>query len=272
MKILLLGANGMLGHALADVFVEDDLVLGDLPDYDLTAYNDLNQKIGQIQPEVIINAAAYTNVDGCETDKELCLSVNGLSLGNLSEVAKKHQAVLIHYSTDYVFGGTKKDGYAENEPINPVNAYGVSKARGEELILKSGCDFYLIRTAWLYGKFGKNFVETIIELSAKQEEIKVVNDQFGSPTYAPDLAKATRQILIDKKPFGVYHQTNAGTCSWYDFALKIKEIKGFEASIVPVSSVEFPRPAKRPQYSILINSKLPSLRSWQEALVDYLCK
>ncbi|MDP2586474.1 MAG: dTDP-4-dehydrorhamnose reductase [Candidatus Komeilibacteria bacterium] len=272
MKILLLGANGMLGHALADVFVEEDLVLGDLPDYDITNYDDLNLKIDQIKPEVIINAAAYTNVDGCETDKELCLSVNGLAMGNLAAAAKKQQAVLIHYSTDYVFDGDNKDGYAEDEPINPVNAYGVSKAKGEELIRQSGCNFYLIRTAWLYGKYGKNFVDTIIDLSVKQEEIKVVNDQFGNPTYAPDLAKATRQLMIDKKPFGVYHQTNANNCSWYDFALRIKEIKGFEAVITPVSSAEFPRPAKRPNYSILINTKLTPLRSWQEALVEYLKK
>lgn len=260
----------MLGHALADVFVEDDLVLGDLPDYDITNYNELNSQIDQIKPEIIINAAAYTNVDGCETDKELCLSVNGLALGNLAAAAKKHQAVLIHYSTDYVFDGLKQAGYREDDAINPINAYGQSKAKGEELILKSGCNFYLIRTAWLYGKFGKNFVDTIVDLSAKQSEIKVVNDQFGNPTYAPDLAKATRQLLIDKKPFGVYHQTNANSCTWSDFALKIKEIKGFEATITPVSSVEFPRPAKRPQCSILINTKLSALRSWQEALVDYL--
>lgn len=272
MKILLLGANGMLGHALADVFVEDELVLGDLPDYDLTKYDDLNQKIDQIKPDVIINAAAYTDVDGCETNQELCLAVNGLSLKNLSETAKKNNAVLIHYSTDYVFNGTKSTGYREDEVVDPINAYGQGKAKGEELIQQSGCNFYLIRTAWLYGPFGKNFVDTIIDLSTKQQEIKVVNDQLGNPTYAPDLAKATRQILIDKKPFGVYHQTNANSCSWYDFAVKIKEIKGFEAAIVPVSSVEFPRPAKRPNYSILINTKLPVLRSWQEALTDYLRK
>ncbi len=262
----------MLGHALAGAFAEDELVPGDLPDYDLTAYDELNQKISQIKPEVIINAAALTDVDGCEAKQEICHLVNGEAVGNLATICKELGSILIHYSTGYVFDGNNANGYAEDQPTQPVNAYGRSKELGEKLFQQSGVKGYLIRTSWLYGPYGKNFVDTMIDLSTKQAEIKVVNDQIGNPTYVSDLAQATKKTLIDKPAFGIYHQTNDGNCSWYEFAQKIKEIKGFGAKMVPVASAEFPRPAKRPQYSILINTKLPALRSWQEALTDYLKK
>ena len=260
----------MLGHALCNALAEYDLVPADLPDYDLTKFEDLQAKINDIKPDFVINAAAFTDVDGCEASEEICDLVNGQAVGNLAQACKKIGCILVHYSTDYVFNDENSQGYLENDQINPLNAYGKSKALGEELILKSGCDFYLIRTAWLYGANGKNFVDTILDLATKQEEIKVVNDQVGNPTYALDLAQSTKKILVDKPSFGIYHQTNAGSCSWYEFALKIKELTGFKAAILPVTSAEFIRPAKRPKFSILLNTKLPLLRPWENSLKDYL--
>lgn len=270
MKVLLLGAGGMLGHALVNEFAGDEIIVGDLPEFDITNFKEIKDKLQAIQPEVIINAAAYTNVDGCETNAELCNLVNGEAVGNLASISKELGIILVHYSTDYVFTGNNENGYAEEAQTNPLNIYGQSKELGEQLLMKNTDKYYLIRTAWLYGNSGKNFVDTIIELSGKNQQIPVVNDQFGNPTYAKDLAAATRRILIDKKPAGIYHQTNKGSCSWYEFALKIKELKGFKAEITPVTSKEFERRAKRPKYSKLINAKLPPLRHWVEALADYL--
>lgn len=270
MKILILGANGMLGHALINAFSSDDIMVGDLPEFDLTKTEDLKLKIKNFSPEIVINAAAFTRVDDCEAKKGICNQVNGETVGELAKICRELGIILVHYSTDYVFDGSKKSGYLENDKTKPINAYGLSKELGEKLLQKNTDKFYLIRSAWLFGPFGKNFVDTIIELALKQKEIKVVNDQFGNPTYTKDLAQATRQILIDKPAFGIYHRTNAQSGSWYELAQKIKETMGLNAEFIPVSSTEFPRAAKRPKYSKLINTKLPELRPWTEALEEYL--
>jgi len=270
MRIFILGANGMLARALINELSDEDLFLGDLPDFDLTKFDDLEEKISALKPEVIINAAAYTNVDGCETDQNVCLEVNGEAVGNLAKIAKKLGSILVHFSTDYVFDGKNKEGYKEDGAVAPLNMYGQSKALGEKLLQKNCEQYYLIRSAWLYGLNGKNFVDTIIDLSTKQQVIKVVNDQVGSPTYAKDLAQAVHQLIVDKKPFGIYHRTNDGKCSWYDFALAVKKIKNFSAEIEAITTQEMPRPATRPSNSVLINTKLPALRSWQDALTEYL--
>lgn len=269
-KLLILGANGMLGHALINEFTLDDIIVGDLPEFDLTQPQDLKTKILSIQPEVIINAAAYTDVDGCETEKQLCNLVNGKAVGSLAKIAREIGAIIVQISTDYVFGGENKDGYKEGDKTNPINIYGQSKKLGEKLLKQNADKFYLIRTAWLYGPYGKNFVDTIIKLARERKELSVVSDQFSNPTYTKDLAAAIHQILLDKKPFGIYHQTNQGSCSWYNLSCKIKEIKGLDIEVIPVNSTAFPRPALRPKYSILINTKLPNLRPWEEALKDYL--
>src|SRR3989338_1563662 len=270
MKIFILGANGMLARALINELSGEDLFLGDLPDFNLLKFDELEEKISAVKPEVIINAAAYTNADACETDQNACLAVNGEAVGNLAKIAKKIKAVLVHFSTDYVFNGQNQEGYQEDATLDPLNVYGNSKALGERLLRENYDQFYLIRTAWLYGLNGKNFVDTIIDLSVKQETIKVVNDQFGSPTYTKDLAQAVHQLIIDKKPFGIYHRTNDGKASWYDLAVKVKELKNFSAEIQSASSQEISRSAVRPANSVLISTKLPALRSWQEALADYL--
>jgi len=270
-KILILGAKGMLGRELAEVFSSQNPILWDKEEIDISSNKEVQEKIGKLKPRIIINAAAYTNVDEAEKNKDLSFKINGEAVGFLAEISKKIDAILIHYSTDYVFDGNKKDGYKENdEPKNPLNIYGQSKLLGEQLLKKNTKKYYLIRTSWLFGKYGKNFVETILNLSQKQKELEVVDDQYGKPTYAPDLAKKTKEILEKQKPFGIYHVTNEKMTNWYEFARKILEVSNINKKVKPCKSEKFSRPAKRPSYSILLNNKLGHLRNWEEALKDYI--
>ncbi|MFH1366696.1 MAG: dTDP-4-dehydrorhamnose reductase [Patescibacteria group bacterium] len=271
MKILILGAKGMLGTDLMQVFSDHQPTGLDLPDLDITDNLALEKKLKELRPELVINAAAYTKVDDCEENIELAYNVNGRAPGYLAKYCRQIGAKLVHYSTDYVFNGQKKKGYREDDTVSPLNMYGKTKMMGEKVVFDQIDEHYILRTAWLYGQNGPNFVKTMIDLSEKQPELKVVNDQFGSPTYTLDLAKKTKEIIEDKKiKFGTYHLTNSGTCSWYEFAIKIFEILGKDVKITPVTTEEFPRPAKRPKYSILKNTKLEPLRSWEEALKEYL--
>jgi len=272
MKILILGYKGMLGDELVKVFKKNnELTLWGRDEIDIADQKSVESKIGDLKPEVVINAAAYTAVDLAEKEgKEIAYQVNGEAVGFLAEACKKNNSVLIHYSTDYVFNGRNKNGYQEDEKRDPLNEYGQSKARGEELLQKINPKFYLIRLSWLFGINGKNFVETMLRLAKENKELRVVNDQYGKPTYAKDLAQRTRELLESKRPFGIYHLTNEGVCTWYEFAVKIFELAGIEAKVVPVVSSEFPTPAKRPAYSALVNTKLPLSRSWQGALEEYL--
>jgi dTDP-4-dehydrorhamnose reductase len=179
----------------------------------------------------------------------------------------------VHFSTDYVFDGSKKEGYVEGDKPSPINAYGRSKLAGEKAIQESELgNWHIIRTAWLYGEHGKNFVDTMLSLSKKRESIKVVDDQFGSPTNAVDLAKAIRELIESKAESGIYHRTNKGVTSWYEYAKEIFNAFHVKADVLACSSDEFPRPAKRPKYSILKSTKLPEMNSWQQALQDYQSK
>ncbi|MBI4122427.1 MAG: dTDP-4-dehydrorhamnose reductase [Parcubacteria group bacterium] len=271
MKTLIIGAQGMLGHELAKVFAGHKLFLWDLNEIDITNQEQVNEKIGDLAPELLINAAAYTNVDACETNEGLATRVNGTAVGYLAEITSKLGATLVHYSTDYVFDGAKHEGYAEDDAPNPINAYGRSKLAGERAVQSSGlASWYVVRTAWLYGIHGKNFVETMLALADKGEPIKVVDDQIGSPTYAPDLAVATLELVESKKPSGIYHRTNDGVTSWYGFAKEIFKVFTREVDLAPCASADYPRPAKRPSFSVLQSTKLPPLRPWQEALRDYV--
>lgn len=271
MKILILGSNGMLGHELAEVFKDkNELFLWDREQIDITKRDEVMKKIGELKPDAVINAAAYTAVDKAETEKDSAYKVNGCAVGFISAICKQINALLVHFSTDYVFDGESHNGYKENHPYKPINMYGKSKALGEKMILDIEPQYYLIRTSWLFGKSGKNFVETMLKLEADGKNIKVVNDQFGSPTYTKDLAKEARKLVESKKLFGIYHITNSGFCSWYEFAVKIFELSKLKPDVRPVKSEEFPTPAKRPTYSMLVNTKLPPMRPWEEALKDYL--
>jgi dTDP-4-dehydrorhamnose reductase len=275
-KILIIGAKGMLGQDLVKIFSTDknyDVISLDLKNLDITSKDDVFGKIGDITPEIIINAAAFTNVDGCEDEakKDLCMKVNGEALGYLASCASQINSILVHYSTDYVFNGKKSEGYKEDEKeINPVNFYGKSKALGEKKLQENTKKFYLIRTSWLYGKGGKNFVDTMLKLAETKKELKVVDDQHGKPTYTVDLAKRTKELVDKNLPYGIYHITNEGETTWFKFAKKFFELAGVNVKIKPCASREFPRPARRPTYSSLINTKLSPSRPWGEALSEYL--
>jgi dTDP-4-dehydrorhamnose reductase len=261
-KVMIIGALGMLGHDLQKVFPGAELfdVVGDNL-LDITDENMVMETVEAVQPDVVINAAAYTDVDGCEDNAGLSLKVNGEALANIAKACHKMGAKLVHYSTDYIFDG-KKQEYVESDIPNPINAYGVSKLLGEKNIQDNMDDYCIIRTSWLFGKNGKNFIETMLALSEKMDTVNVVNDQFGKPTYAADLARKTKE-LIDLDP-GIYHITNEGVCSWYEFA------SAAIPNTVPCSSEEFIRKAKRPKYSILVNTKTNPMRHWKDALTDYL--
>lgn len=271
MKMLIVGAKGMLGSMLMDVLADYNPTGWDVGEIDITKAEDVRDKVTALAPEVIINAAAYTNVDGAQANRELAFAVNEAGVKNLAEVAKSVGATMVHYSTDYIFPGDKKEGYTEEDEGGPaVNVYGESKLAGEKALMQSGVNFYLVRTAWLYGPNGKNFVGTMLRLGKNKKELHVVADQHGSPTYTKDVALATKQLLEKKKPFGVYHAVCTGQATWFQFAQEIFRISNMGVKVNPIPASQYPVPAKRPEYSVLVNTKGLTMRSWQEALKDYL--
>ncbi len=251
-------------------------VLGvDRGEIDITQLEQCLMQVHSFPPDVIINAAALTQVDYCEThEQEACL-VNGQGAANLAKAAASCGALLVHYSTDYVFDGLKKDPYLEEDKPNPQNAYGRSKLRGEELVKKYCANHLIVRTSWLFGRNGTNFVRTILNAAQKGEPLRVVNDQRGSPSYSKDVASHTL-LMVRAGCRGIYHLTNSGACTWYELAVKALECARMgDVLITPVSSQEFPRPARRPANSVLANSRLqrdglPLMRSWQSAVRDYV--
>jgi dTDP-4-dehydrorhamnose reductase len=258
-KTILFGAQGMLGHALKDVFLN-----AQCPGHsnvDITDQHAVMKFIAREQPAIVINAAAYTDVDGCEDNRTYAFRVNGNGPGYLAEACREVNAILVHFSTDYIFDGTQKE-YCEADRPNPINVYGESKLLGEVSIAKNLENYRIIRTSWLYGRHGKNFVDTILALSHQMPTVRVVNDQIGKPTYAVDLANTVPEI-IGYTP-GIYHITNDGTCSWYEFACT------FIPNAVPCLSQDFPRKAKRPAHSVLVNTKTSPLRHWKEAVQEYI--
>ncbi|MDQ1255099.1 MAG: dTDP-4-dehydrorhamnose reductase [Euryarchaeota archaeon] len=258
-KTLILGAGGMLGKDLSTFF--PDAVKLTHSELDITDEAQVNSTIEDIRPDVVISAAAYTNVDGCEDNQDLAFNVNGKALEYIAKSCSSVGATLVHYSTDYVFDGSRNE-YVESDVTNPINVYGESKLLGEKNIIENMKDYRIIRTSWLFGLHGKNFIETMIKLSSEMQTVKVVNDQFGKPTFTLDLARKTPEII--RLPPGIYHITNEGSCSWYELARATIE------NVVPCSTDEFPRKAKRPKYSILRNTKTSPMRPWNEALCEYL--
>ncbi|MBI4281799.1 dTDP-4-dehydrorhamnose reductase [Candidatus Uhrbacteria bacterium] len=277
---------------------EGELFAWDREECDITNAALVMKKIGELQPALIINAAAYNDVDGAEKDATLANKINGDAIGYLADAATKVGATFVHYSTDYVFDGTKKYGYREDDAPNPISAYGKSKLLGEEKIFlslrgahapeqssvrgftpRNNFAVYLIRTSRLFGAQGsgkQSFVDAMLERIQKKDTFEIVDEEYACPTYAEDLAQRTREIIEQKKPSGIYHVTNSAAVTWYGFAQEIFRqahelgILTRAPLVMPVPSSRFPRPAKRPAYSQLLNTKLPPLRSWQEALGDYL--
>lgn len=276
MRVLITGASGMLGQELVKAFAGHDLLLTDVGELDITDGAGVDAYCCLHRPELILNAAAYTNVDGCETPegKELAMKINGRGPGNLARSAEALGATLVHISTDYVFDGALDRPYRIDDPTDPINGYGESKWVGEEEVRRHSTKHFIFRTAWLYGASGKNFVSTMLALAETHQELTVVSDQFGSPTYAKDLAEAILTISGGNR-YGTYHLTNAGYCSWYDLAVEAFAQAGKKVLVRPVPSSAYPRPAARPVNSRLDGSKLIQegyslLRPWQEALRDYL--
>jgi dTDP-4-dehydrorhamnose reductase len=258
-KTILFGAHGMLGHALQEVFPHAKFVGHRI--IDITDEDAIMKHMKREHPAIVINAAAYTDVDGCEDNRVHAFAVNGNGPGYIAKACTEVDAILVHFSTDYIFDGTKTE-YREDDRPNPINAYGESKLLGEGSIAKNMENYRIIRTSWMYGSHGKNFVDTILTLSRQIPVVRVVNDQVGKPTYTVDLANKVPEI-ISFDP-GMYHITNDGQCSWYEFA------SAFIPNAIPCSTDEFPRKAKRPAYSVLANTKTLPLRHWKEAVKEYI--
>lgn len=260
--ILVTGANGQLGNEMQIVAQgsEDRYLFTDVAELDITDAEAVEKMIRENHVDVIVNCAAYTNVDKAEEEPAVAEWLNALAVKNLAESAKRNDAVLIHISTDYVFGGTQNNTPCrEDQPANPTGVYGKTKLQGEEAIKAVGCRYIIIRTAWLYSEFGKNFLKTMWNLTATKPELKVVFDQTGTPTYAYDLAEAIFEIIENRKyegHEGIYHYSNEGVCSWYDFTKMIAAYAGHSSCrIYPCHSNEFPSKVVRPSYSVLDKTK-----------------
>lgn len=275
MKILITGANGMLAKAVKEELKENELVCTDVEELDITNLEAVRLYTKKVKPDYIINCAAYTAVDKAEEQEELVYKINAIGSKNLAIATQENNAVLVHISTDYVFGGdkdTSKD-YNEDDKKNPQAVYGKTKLAGEKFIEENCKKFYIFRTAWLYGE-GHNFVRTMINLSKEHDEVKVVNDQHGSPTYAVDLASIIHQAMEKQIPFGVYNSTNMGYTTWYDFTKMIYDLEGINCKVIPVTSEEFKSAAKRPKNSQMSKSKLLKygikIPTYEDALKRYL--
>lgn len=281
MKILITGAKGMLAQAIKEKFKDDELILTDALELDITNLEAVKEFVNNSKPDCIINCAAYTAVDKAEENEEIADKVNGEGPKNLAISAKENNALLVHISTDYVFTGDLdiNNIYSETDNTAPVTAYGRTKLHGEEEVKKNCDKYYIFRTAWLYGE-GKNFVRTMLTLSETKDEINVVCDQHGSPTYTEDLANIIYQAIKNKIPFGIYHSTNQGFTTWSDFTKKIFELANVKTKVNPITSKEyakiFPSSAKRPENSMLSKEKLLSngieIPTWEDALERYLKK
>lgn len=263
MNILVTGANGQLGNEMRIVAKNsaDNYIFTDVAELDITNAEAVEKMVMDNDVKVIVNCAAYTNVDKAEDDREFAEILNAKAAENLAVAMKKNDGLLVHVSTDYVFGGTKNNTPCkEDEPANPTGVYGVTKLHGEQAIMATGCHYIIIRTAWLYSEFGKNFLKTMLNLTDTKPQLKVVFDQVGSPTYAYDLALAIFDIVENRKyegNDGIYHFSNEGVCSWFDFTKMIAEYAGnTQCDIQPCHSDEFPSKVVRPSYSVLDKTKI----------------
>lgn len=279
MNILITGANGMLAQAIKQKFSQptNHLILTDTQELDITDFDAVQKYIASTKPDLIINCAAYTAVDKAEEQSELAEKVNAIGPKNLAIAAQANNATLVHISTDYVFGGNKPiaEIYSEDDEKSPTSTYGKTKLAGEQNIIDNCDKYYIFRTAWLYGE-GKNFVRTMLELAKNHNEVKVVNDQHGSPTYTEDLANIIYQAIEKQLPYDIYNATNQGFTTWYDFTKKIYELAHVNCEVIPVSSAEFASAAKRPKNSQMSKDKLLqygiNIPTWEDALVRYLAK
>ena len=286
MNILVTGANGQLGNEMRIVSRQsaDRYVFTDVADFpgndtvhlDITDMEAVREAVSEYDIDIIVNCAAYTNVDKAEADIDACRLLNAKAPENLAVAIRENGGLLIHISTDYVFGGVVYDApLNEDTPTSPTGVYGLTKLEGEEMIRRSDCRHIIIRTSWLYSEFGRNFVKTMLALTSSKPSLKVVNDQTGTPTYALDLASAIFDIIENRKAEdreGIYHYSNEGVCTWYEFARTIAEYAGNdECEISPCTSEEYPSPVRRPSYSVLDKTRIKnafgiSVPHWTDSL------
>lgn len=280
-KIIVTGANGQLGRAInialadqTDVeIVNTDIGVPDIKALDITDIDSVTGFVKEVKPDIIINCAAHTNVDACETQEDLAMKINAIGPRNLAIAATDVGARLMHVSTDYVFDGHGTRPYTEFDQTGPMSAYGRTKLCGEQQVMQFSDKFYIVRTAWLYGD-GKNFARTMMRLAKDHDQITVVNDQVGSPTSATELANAIK-YLIGTENYGLFHGTCEGSCSWADFATEVLRLAGSKTKIVPITSEEYGAPANRPHYSILENYMLKltggyQFAQWEDAIAEYM--
>ena len=281
MKILVTGASGQLGSEIKELsvnYIDDTFIFVDREEMPLDDLTQVLSVIEYVNPDLIISGGAYTAVDKAESEAELVDIINHQAVARMAEWTKQNNRKLIHISTDYVFQGTSSTPLKENEQTNPINVYGLTKQKGEEAIISSDADAVIIRTAWVYSSYGANFVKTMIRLMTDREEISVIGDQVGSPTYAHDLAQVILEIAHSEKwAKGIYHFSNEGEISWYDFAVAIKELKNLDCHIKSITTVEYPTAAKRPSYSLLDKTKIKqtfgvAVPEWKQSLSNMLEK
>jgi len=277
LRVLVIGANGQLGLEVCNVLEgEYEVIPATREDADITNLDQVLSLVDKTSPEAIINTAAYTDVDGCEKDKEKAFLVNALGARNVAIAAREVDAKLVHISTDYVFDGTKEGPYREYDPPSPLNTYGWSKFLGEQLVKEQNPRSFILRVAWLYSAHRKNFVKTMLKLARERQEIRVVSDQRGNPTFAGDVARQI-QVLLDTHSYGLYHCVSQGSCSRFEFAKEIFRIAGLNVKLIPVKSSEFPTVARRPPHSVLENfmlkiQDLDIMPHWLESLERELPK
>ena len=267
MKVLVTGANGMLGQDLCPILEDNGyfVIETDIETLDITNIDEIEKVLKSEMPDIVIHCAAYTNVDKAEEELEKARLINSKGTENISKICSKFGITLVYISTDYVFDGEKSEPYITQDKPNPINNYGLTKLEGEEAVKNFCTKYYIVRTSWLYGHYGKNFVETMISL-AKNPELNVVDDQIGCPTWTCELACGI--VKLFDKPYGTYHICGSGFTSWYGFAKEIFEKMGLNVNLKPCKTEDFPRPAKRPKYSVMENNKI--CRNWKSALKDYL--
>ncbi len=278
MKILVTGSNGQLGSELKVLSENFDaeFIFTDRAELDVSDKVSVDDFLAHAKPDFVINGAAYTAVDKAETEEEAAYLINAQAVENLAVSCAAKNIKFIQVSTDFVFDGKKSTPYKEDDAVNPLSVYGKSKLKGEELCRKNNPDAIIIRTSWLYSSFGNNFVKTMLRLSSERKELKVIFDQTGTPTYARDLASAILQIIIHsnvKTTSGVFHFSNQGVCSWFDFTKAIIDLSGNHCKVFPIETYEYPTPATRPHYSVLNKRKIVEsfgleIPYWRDSLVD----
>ncbi|UKJ81805.1 dTDP-4-dehydrorhamnose reductase [Priestia megaterium] len=275
-KVLITGANGQLGKELVELFTEKGFeVYGFGRDkMDITNQAQVQEIISTLKPNIVLHSAAHTQVDLAESEPDQAFLINAYGTRNVAVAAEAVGAKLVYVSTDYVFDGTNDEPYNEFSPTSPLGVYGKSKLAGEQFVRDLHSKFFIVRTSWVYGKHGANFVKTMLKLGKERKELSVVADQIGCPTYTLDLAHAILE-LVDTQKYGVYHISNSGSCSWYEFAKEIFNISGITVQVNPCTTADFPRPAARPSYSVFAHTAIylnnfTKMRSWEDALVDFL--